>query len=67
MPEQKFEIFLKSVLINEYVYPGWNRRGRDGSLQPISGWRLALHRILWGFAQLSYNPPAKTLLKVEFT
>lgn len=43
---------VSSVLIRDYVEPGWNRRDRHGRLQPISGWRLVLHRILWGFNRL---------------
>lgn len=48
---------IRSVLVRPYVPPGWNRRGRDGRLRPISGWRLVMHRIIWGFNRLTYTAP----------
>ncbi len=34
-----------------WLKPGWYRR--DGAdLTPIAGWRLVLHRILWGYNRL---------------
>jgi hypothetical protein len=44
---------LASVWICDYLTYGWHRRGNNG-LEPIAGWRLALHRILWGFSRLVY-------------
>jgi hypothetical protein len=48
---------LRAVMIRDYIAPGWNRRGRDGRLRSISGWRLVVHRILWGFNRLTYRDP----------
>lgn len=47
---------LRTVLITYfYICPGWNRRRRDNRhLEPIHGWRLLIHRILWGFDRLVY-------------
>jgi hypothetical protein len=33
----------------------------NGRLERISGWRLVLHRILWGFDRLIYLKPPQTL------
>jgi len=36
------------------VEPGhWYLRGRSGPPRPIGGWRLAVHRLLWGFDRLA--------------
>jgi hypothetical protein len=34
-----------------WVAPGWYRR-TEGSVTQIRGWRLVLHRVLWGFQGL---------------
>lgn len=57
LEQQQFSLDLRSVLIRDYVYDGWNRRGLGSRLVPIKGWRLAVHRILWGFQGLVYIEP----------
>lgn len=49
---------IKAFLMTEFVYPGWHRRRRDnGRLERIGGWRLVLHRLLWGFDRITYVEP----------
>lgn len=46
---------IRAIWITPWINPGWNRRRRDNRrLESIQGWRLALHRILWGFHRLVY-------------
>jgi hypothetical protein len=52
---------LRIIRITPYIYSGWNRRRRDnGRLEHISGPRLVIHRILWGFNRLIYIEPPRT-------
>jgi hypothetical protein len=54
MSDAIFERYgLASVFIRDYFTYGWHRRSNNG-LDPIAGWRLALHRILWGFSRLTF-------------
>jgi hypothetical protein len=50
--------FVGSVLIRDYFHSGWCRRSDGECLVPIQGWRLVLHRILWGYSGLVYIKPA---------
>lgn len=51
---------LGGGIIRAYTCSGWTRRRRDGQREPISGWRLVVHRILWGFHRLAYLAPPWT-------
>lgn len=63
-------IQLKMVVVKEFLYPGWHRRRRDNRrLEPLHGWRLVLHRVLWGFDRLVYvdrSGPSITVWDKEF-
>lgn len=57
MPDQHLPYGIGAIMITSWVYPGWKRRDRGGQLEPLNGWRLVLHRILWGYARLAYVAP----------
>jgi hypothetical protein len=48
---------IRSVLIRDYFVSGWCRRSGGECLVPVQGWRLVLHRILWGYSGLVYIKP----------
>lgn len=65
MPEPQPKPYgIKGIRITPVIHTGWNRRRRGSHWpEPIYGWRLLLHRILWGFNELVYIKPVRLVIE----